>query len=213
MTALVEEAHRTGYRVAAHAEGLAGAELAITLGVDTVEHGMYLSRRPDLLDAMATAGQVLVPTLSCYYGVAGLGDRLGAGPAGDGGTWARPLVDLAHHNLEEADRTLNAARAAGVPIALGHDWQPFGDIGIELARMVHHGMGLAEALVSATAVGARALGLADRVGTIEPGRIADLVVLDADRLVDAAQFRDRDTIWRVYRGGEPVAPIASARTV
>jgi imidazolonepropionase-like amidohydrolase len=59
---LVEEAHRQGYRVAAHAEGIAGTEIAINEGVDTIEHGMYLCQRPDLLERMAAAGQVLVPT-------------------------------------------------------------------------------------------------------------------------------------------------------
>lgn len=203
---LVEEAHRLGHRVAAHAEGLAGTELAVTLGADTIEHGMHLWRRPDLLDAMAAAGQTLVPTLSCYYGVAGLGDRVGADPDRDGGrsTWVGPLVDLAHRNLDEADRTLRAARAAGVPIALGFDWQPFGDVGLELARMVHHGLTLPEALAAATGGAARALGLAEHVGTVEPGRVADLVVLDA-RELDVAALRDPGRVWRVYQGGEPVA--------
>jgi imidazolonepropionase-like amidohydrolase len=71
IAALVDEAHRQGYRTAAHAEGLAGTELSIRAGVDTIEHVMYLNPRPDLLDAMAHADQILVPTLSCFYGVAG----------------------------------------------------------------------------------------------------------------------------------------------
>ena len=74
METLVEEAHRLGYRVAAHAEGLAGTELAVEAGIDTIEHGMYLNEGPDLLERMAEQGQVLVPTLSCFYGVAGLDD-------------------------------------------------------------------------------------------------------------------------------------------
>src|ERR1700733_3189928 len=61
---LVEESHRQGYRVAAHAEGLAGTEIAIDEGIDTIEHGMYLCQRPQLLERMAETGQVLVPTLS-----------------------------------------------------------------------------------------------------------------------------------------------------
>jgi len=203
--ALVEEAHRLGYRVAAHAEGLAGTELAVTLGVDTIEHGMYLWRRPDLLDVMAAAGQTLVPTLSCYYGVGGLGDRIGFGPDDGHSTWARPLVDLAHHNLSEAERTLRAAHTAGVAIALGHDWNPFGDVGLELARMVHHGLPLHAALAATTGTAARALGLAEHVGTVAAGQIADLVVLDTHELVDVAALRDPGRIWRVYQGGEPVA--------
>ena len=67
LAAVTDEAHRMGYRVAAHAEGLDGCAAAIRHGVDTIEHGMYLHRRPDLLEAMAAAGQVLVPTLSGYY--------------------------------------------------------------------------------------------------------------------------------------------------
>jgi imidazolonepropionase-like amidohydrolase len=204
--AMIDEAHRLGCRVAAHAEGLAGTELAVTLGADTIEHGMYLWRRPDLLDAMAAAGQTLVPTLSCYYGVAGLGDRIGTGLAEDetSSGWVRPLVELAHHNLDEAGRTLRAARAAGVPIALGFDWQPFGNVGLELARMVHHGLPLHEALAAATGGAARALDLAGHVGTVAPGLIADLVVLDAHAL-DIAVLRDPGRVWRVYQGGAPVA--------
>jgi imidazolonepropionase-like amidohydrolase len=209
--ATIDEAHRLGYRVAAHAEGLAGTELAVALGADTIEHGMYLWRRPDLLDAMAAAGQTLVPTLSCYYGVAGLGDRIGSGSPPDraGSGWVRALVELAHRNLEEAERTLRAAHAAGVPIALGFDWQPFGDVGLELARMVHHGLSLHEALFAATGGAARALDLAEHVGTVAPGRIADLVVLDA-RALDVEVLRDPARVWRVYQGGTPVAGSSDA---
>ena len=78
VTTLSDEAHRLGYRVAAHAEGLAGTEIAIEAGIDTIEHGMYLNQRPDLLERMARAGQVLVPTLSCFYGVAGMDERGGS---------------------------------------------------------------------------------------------------------------------------------------
>ena len=77
---LVEESHRMGYRVAAHAEGIDGTALAIEHGIDTIEHGMYLHRRPELLERMAETGQVLVPTLSCFYGVAASTTRRRARP-------------------------------------------------------------------------------------------------------------------------------------
>jgi imidazolonepropionase-like amidohydrolase len=179
---------------------------------------MYLARRPDLLDAMAEAAQILVPTLSCLYGVAGLddqnsdqnGDLIGTDPARSAGPsrWAPSLVQLARYNLEQADRTLRAARAAGVPIALGHDWQPFANAGIELIRMVHHGLSVPEALIAATATGARALGIDSYVGTIEEGKLADLLVLDADPLDDPAVLRDPDRVWLVVQLGEPVAGTA-----
>jgi imidazolonepropionase-like amidohydrolase len=213
IAALVDEAHRVGYRVAAHAEGLAGTELSIRSGVDTVEHGMYLAQRPDLLDAMAAAGQVLVPTLSCFYGVAGLSEPTGTDPSRppqppQSSQWTPPLVELARYNLDQADRTLKAAQAAGVPIALGHDWQPFANAGIELVRMVRHGLRPYEALMAATAVGARALGLDLQLGTIEAGKLADLLVVDADPLTAPAALCDRDRIWLVLQMGEPVAGAA-----
>src|SRR4029079_16562209 len=165
------------------------------------EHGMYLNRRPDLLERMAASGQVLVPTLGCVYRVAGAARPAPRRPAraaraappaaaGPGGaerhgaepppTWSHLLVDLALHNLEQADLTLRAANAAGVAIATGHDWAPIDDLGIEIVRMVHHGLSASEALVASTATAARALGLGDQVGTVEPGRLADLVVVDGD---------------------------------
>jgi imidazolonepropionase-like amidohydrolase len=222
---VVDEAHRMGYRVAAHAEGLDGTEIAIAAGIDTIEHGMYLNRRPDLLERMAASGQVLVPTLGCFYGVAGAAaPDAGDGGGGDGGpggagfdgangdghheappTWSHLLVELALHNLEQADLTLRAANAAGVAIATGHDWAPIHDLGLEIVRMVHHGLSAREALVASTATAAHALGLGDRVGTVEPGRLADLVVVDGDPLERPAVLRDRSRIWLVLQLGAPVA--------
>ncbi len=109
-----------GYRVAAHCEGMPGTEIAIEEGIDTIEHGMYLNQRPDLLERMARDGQVLVPTLSCLYGMAGLGERIGTslddeeyqGGAGGGlkrppmPTWTPLLVDLAIYNVEQAELTI-----------------------------------------------------------------------------------------------------------
>ncbi len=210
---VVDEAHRLGYRVAAHAEGLAGTELAIELGIDTIEHGMYLNQRPDLLERMVANDQVLVPTLSCFYGVAGLGDAIDAGPpaapeksdGGPVGEWSPLLVELALHNLEQAGLTLRAARDAGVTIALGHDWHPLSNAAVELLRMINHGLSVTEALVAATAGATHALGLDEWIGTIEPGKLADLVVIDGDPLAEPELLRDRGRIWLVFQLGRPVA--------
>jgi imidazolonepropionase-like amidohydrolase len=216
---VADEAHRMGFRVAAHAEGLEGTWIAIEAGIDTIEHGMYLNQRPDLLERMAASGQFLVPTLSCFYGVAGA-----AAPHGDAdsdgasaadveapATWSGLLVDLALHNLEQADLTLKAARAAGVPIAAGHDWAPIADLGVEIVRMARHGLSAREALVAATSTAARALGLADHVGTVQPGRLADLLVVDGDPVERPALLRDPARIWLVLQLGEPVAGAALER--
>jgi len=213
LAAVTDEAHRLGYRVAAHAEGLDGCAAAVRHGADTVEHGMYLHRRPDLLAAMAAAGQVLVPTLSGYYWMAGFGEAVdpaaGPGEALDpGAPHADPgmppvLTELARHNLEEGAASMRAARQAGVKIALGSDVSLA--TGLEIQRMVHHGLTPAQALAAATGTAAEALGLADHIGTVTEGRLADLIVVDGDPLADPSVLCDPGRIWLVLQQGVPVA--------
>ena len=198
---VVDEAHRMGYRVCAHCEGLAGTELAIDAGIDTIEHGFYLNQRPDLLERMAATDQVLVPTLSFLFHVVGL-DPV-AVPAAS--TWTPLLVELGTHNVEQAHLTLVAARDAGVRFAVGHDTAPLHAGMNELLRMIEAGLTPHEALVAATSGGAYALGLSEHVGTVEPGKLADLVVVDGDPLAEPALLCDRAWIWLVLRLGEPVA--------
>jgi imidazolonepropionase-like amidohydrolase len=194
LAALVEEAHRMGYRVCAHCEGLAGTELAIEEGVDTIEHGMYLSQRPDLLERMAANGQTLVPTLSFLLGI----------PA-PGSPWSPLLVELGEHNVEQARLTLLAARKAGVRIAMGFDSSPLHAATNELLAMIEFGLPVAEALVAATSSGAEALGLAADVGTVEEGKLADLLVVDGDPLAEPACLTDAARVWLVLRLGKLVA--------
>jgi imidazolonepropionase-like amidohydrolase len=208
--ALVDEAHRMGFRVAAHVEGLDGTAAAIAHGMDTIEHGMYLNQRPDLLEAMAAAGQVLVPTLSGYYWMGGLGDVIDPAGATVDPQMLASIVELAHHNLEQGTLSMRAARAAGVPIALGSDIEGVSgnDTALELARMVHHGLSGAEALRSATGIAAQAIGLEDHIGTVEPGKLADLVVVDGDVVADPAVLMNPDRIWLVLQSGTPVGGAA-----
>ena len=103
MQAIVDEAHRMGRRVAAHAEGLEGTRLALEAGADTIEHGLALHREPRLLDDMAERGTVLVPTLSTFHDLA---ERF----VDD---FAPVLVEQAKRQLEEAMRTVDTARRAG----------------------------------------------------------------------------------------------------
>jgi imidazolonepropionase-like amidohydrolase len=209
-SALVEEAHRMGVKVAAHVEGLDGTAAAIEHGMDTIEHGMYLNQRPALLDAMAAAGQVLVPTLSGYYWMGGLGDVIDPAHAAVAPQMLYSIVELAHHNLEQGALSLRAARAAGVRIALGSDRDGVSgeDTGLELARMVHHGLTPAEALRSATSVAAEAIGLAQHIGTIEAGKLADLAIVDGDPLAEPELLMDPARIWLVLQLGEIVAGAA-----
>jgi imidazolonepropionase-like amidohydrolase len=194
MDALVDEAHRLGLRVAAHAEGLGAVRLAVEAGVDTIEHGLSLHRAPELLDRMAERGAVLVPTLTTFHDV---GERFAE-------LFAPRLVEQAKRQREEAYRTLTAAHKAGVILAMGFDSGPPGADAIELVRMVEGGLTSHEAITAATSGSASALGL-DDVGTIETGRKADLVVLDADPLNDIKTLTIAENIWMVVSGGRVVA--------
>ena len=120
------------------------------------------------------------------------------------------IVELAHHNLDQGTRSLRAAHAAGVPIALGSDRDGVSgdDTALEFARMVHHGLSTREALLAATSVAARAIGLEDHIGTVEPGKLADLTVLDGDLLQDPSLLRDPARVWLVLQLGEVVAGAA-----
>ena len=204
-SALVDESHRMGFKVASHAEGLAGCEAAVAHGMDTIEHGMYLNQRPDLLEQMAEHGQALVPTLSGYYWMAGMGEVVDPGQAELDPEMPDTLVELANYNLEQGVLTMLAAERAGVRIVLGSDAHT---AGLELCRMVHHGLDPAAALVAATSGAAEALGLAGHIGTVEEGKLADLVVVDGDAVAEPDVLLSRSRIWLVLQLGEPVAGAA-----
>jgi len=193
--AIIDEAHRLGVRVAAHAEGLAGTRMAVEEGVDTIEHGLSLHREPSLLEAMAQRGIVLVPTLSTFHDLA---DRFT-------GDFAPALVEQAKRQKEEAYLTLAAARDAGVTLAMGHDSGPPGDNAIELVRMVDGGLTPLEGIVAATRGSAAALGRDEEFGTVTDGAVADLLVVDGDPLTDIRVLNDPARIWLVVQQGKLVA--------
>ncbi len=195
LAAIVDEAHRLGVRVAAHVEGFEGARLAVDEGVDTIEHGLSLHREPELLDAMATRGIVLVPTLSTFHDLA---ERFTD-------DFPPALVEQAKRQREEAYATLVAARAAGVTLAMGHDSGPPGDNAIELVRMVDGGLSALEGVRAATLGSAVALGLSSDLGTVTAGAVADLIVVDGDPLEDVRILRDAERIWMVVQAGTIVA--------
>jgi imidazolonepropionase-like amidohydrolase len=195
MATVVEESHRMGYRVAAHCEGLDGTRLAIEEGADTIEHGLELHRAPELLDELARSERVLVPTLSCFFHVAEDRDD----------RWAPRLVELAERQRAEAHRTIEAALRAGTRLAVGFDSQPHGRSALELIRMWRAGLTSNQAIMAGTAGSAAACGLADHIGSVVPGRVADLVVVDGDPLDDPELLLDEARIWLVFQAGAAVA--------
>jgi imidazolonepropionase-like amidohydrolase len=183
-----------GRRVAAHAEGIGGARLAVEEGVDTIEHGLSLHREPELLEKMAVRGIVLVPTLTTFHDLA----------ARFAEKFAPALVEQAKRQLDEAQQTLMAAARAGVAIAMGHDSGPPGDDAVELVHMVEAGLSPLKAISAATCGSAQALGLDDR-GIIQPGNVADLLVVKGNPLDDIGILRDRARIFIVIQNGRAVA--------
>lgn len=190
MAAIVDEAHRMGRRVAAHAEGLAGTRLAIEAGADTIEHGLALHRTPSLLDVMAERGVVLVPTLSTFHDLA---ERF----ADD---FATALVDQAKRQLDEAYRTVAAARSAGVTLALGYDSGPPGASARELMRLIDAGLTPMEGLRAATVGGAAALGRPD-LGRVDVGATADLLIVDGRPDADPEVLLRAGAVREVLVGG------------
>ena len=187
MSAAVEEAHKAGRKVAAHAEGLQGILNAIDAGVDTIEHGNFLDE--EAAQRMVAGGQVLVPTLSPFYRMAQLGTA--GGIPEYAARKAKQVVSGSFHAID-------LAKKYGIPIASGTDdgspRLPHGVLVYELELLVHAGLSPLEALNSATAVAAKACGLSDQVGTLEPGKSADFVGVSGDPLHDISTLRNIDTV-------------------
>jgi len=187
MSAAVEEAHKAGRKVAAHAEGLQGILNAIDAGVDTIEHGNFLDE--EAAQRMVAGGQVLVPTLSPFYRMTQLGTA--GGIPEYAARKAKQVVSGSFHAIE-------LAKKYGIPIATGTDdgspRLPHGVLVYELELLVHAGLSPLEALNSATVVAAKACGLSDQVGTLEPGKSADFVGVSGDPLHDISALRNIDTV-------------------
>ena len=173
LLALVDEGHKHGGLVAAHCMGSAGVRRAVAAGADTIEHG-GIEDGWDVLDFMAERQAILVPTLAFYYW------------ASEGqGSLGQAAVDAARAKLDRQMEMVRRADRAGVPIALGTDTGSRFGVGqnaSEMALLVESGLSPAAALAAATQVAARALGWDGHLGTVEPGKVADLLVFDANPL-------------------------------
>jgi imidazolonepropionase-like amidohydrolase len=151
-----------------------------------------------------------VPTLGGYYWMAGINEAIDPASVTPDPHMLPRLVELANYNLQQGTQSMRAGLAAGVRIGLGSDRGGVSgeDTALELVRMIHHGLPVSEALLAATATAALALGLEDQIGTVQPGRLADLVVVDGDVLAEPEVLLDRSRIWAVFQLGELVAGTA-----
>jgi len=190
LCALTGEAHRRGRKVAVHALGTDGIRDAVSAGVDTVEHGVFLT--DDIVDDMVRRGTVLCPTVAVYQRIAG-------GFAPDYATTKAREVVSAHRE------SVALARAAGVPIIAGTDAGAPGmdhpSLMDEVASLLDVGLTPLEALRATTSAAADAIGQ-PRAGRVMRGAPADLVIVDGDPLQDPMLLRSP---WAVVRHAELVA--------
>jgi imidazolonepropionase-like amidohydrolase len=190
MKAAADVAHRAGKRIAIHSYGPDGARDAVRAGADSIEHAT------DMDDAtiaeMARRRTVYVPTVEHNRYYIEHRDEFGYDDA-----IVKRLEEYVQRNLA----TLRKAIKAGVPIAMGSDavFTGFGENARELERFVEAGMNPADALRSATTVGASLLGMSDTLGAIAPGYLADIVAVDGDPLADIRAVTRR-VVWVMKDG-------------
>ena len=173
MAALVDESHRLRKKVAVHCHGDLAAKEAINAGVDSIEHGSFL--KPDTLQLMKQKGTYLTPTLMASEYIMG---KLSQYP---------PALQAKAKAATEARSEMfrNAVRV-GVKISFGTDAAvfPHGQNAKEFALMTGLGMKPIDALLSATSVDAQLLGVADKLGTLEKGKLADVIAMPGDPTAD-----------------------------
>ena len=213
MVAIVDEAHRLGMKVAAHATGTWGRSMktAILAGVDTIEHARPMT--PEIIDMMLERGTAVCFTPLVYVGFRpdeSTWEFMDTGARGPG-DWidfekkqyfehrkAHPEVETEDRPYDDFDENRRgrdfspsirtqqtqvlAAFEAGVPISLGMDPLYVGGIGNAIEFLVEGGFTPMDAIRAGTAVGAQNIGLGDDLGTLEPGKLADMISLQANPL-------------------------------
>jgi imidazolonepropionase-like amidohydrolase len=194
LRAAVEEARARDTYVLAHAYHAKSIANCVEAGVHSIEHGNLLDE--ETAQRMAAAGAFLVPTMVTYDVLAKFGDQLG-------------LTKFQHEKIRlvaaGAQQSVRLAHEAGVRIAAGSDL--LGAMMSQKARefvLKAEVIGPMGAIVSATKTNAELFGMADRIGTVEEGKQADLVVVDGDPLADIAVLADANRIRQVIKEGEVV---------
>ncbi|HLZ42698.1 MAG TPA: amidohydrolase family protein [Candidatus Sulfotelmatobacter sp.] len=183
LRAIVDEAHRERHKVASHAMALNGVHNSVEAGVDSIEHGNYIADED--LKTMAARGIFYVPTIF-------VGEYVAQGRAAEGApVWVKMI--------QIHEDTFKRAMKAGVKIAFGTDAGGFDwkvNPAKEFSSMVKFGMTPAQAIRSATVTAAELLGVKDSLGSIEAGKVADLVAVSGDPLSDVTIMEKVDFVMK-----------------
>jgi imidazolonepropionase-like amidohydrolase len=206
--ALVDESHMRGRLTAAHVRGARSTRVAAQAGVDSIEHGTYADE--ETLRLIADRGLTLVPGLRYLYSIIENGPRFGiteeiVGPSG------------LREEIKRAGDTYRRARELGIRMCPGGDfgfaWCPHGEYAKDIQVFVDViGYSPLEAITCATRSGAELMRMRDRIGTLEVGKLADLVVVDGDPLRDIAILQDRARL-SVMQGGRWVTRSITAQSI
>jgi imidazolonepropionase-like amidohydrolase len=188
-------AHQANLKVAAHCfDGYIGAREAVEAGIDSIEHGVCIDTETARL--MAQKGTFLVPTMSMWDYIFSAAPR-----------WGSSKNDITKWEAwrDDSEASLKRCLQAGVKIAAGTDagGSPVrhGTVAKELDVLVRLGLTPKQALESATRLAAELTGTLGEVGTLEIGKLADMVLVDGDPLSDIGALR---SLWAVYKGGNRV---------
>jgi len=178
LNALVDEAHALRRKTAAHAHGAEGAKRAIRAGIDSIEHGTFLD--DEALDMMKARGTVFIPTLMATQGGR---EKLGKG------MYPPPIEAKMRAAIEAINQTMKRAIGKGVRIGMGTDAgvYPHGRNTEEFHMLVNLGMSPLDALRAGTSVDAELLGQQNKIGTLEAGKLADVIAMPGNPLENIRQ--------------------------
>lgn len=187
-----EAAFRKGLKVMAHAQGSEGIKNAIKAGIHSIEHGIYLD--DECIELMLKHGTFLVPTLLAPVSVLELAEKAGMPEYG---------IKKAKESIEAHKESITKAYRAGVKIAMGTDAgvMAHGTNLRELSLMREIGMTPMETIVATTKTAAECMGWEDKVGTLEAGKLADVLIAKTNPLNDLRSLEDNDNIQLVIKGG------------
>ncbi|MFW5771926.1 MAG: amidohydrolase family protein [Phototrophicaceae bacterium] len=193
---------RKGIKVMAHAQGAEGIKMAVRAGIHSIEHGIYLD--DEAIELMLEHGTYLVPTLLAPLSVVEKAKSSGGIP--------EYALRKALETIEAHQDSISRAYRAGVTIAMGTDAgvMAHGTNLRELGLMADVGMSPMEVLVATTRTAAECMGWQDRVGTLEPGKLADVVITRTDPLADLRSLEQIDNILLVMQDGNLLKDIRAA---